>query len=79
MTELQLGKYEFYPYQFELDGEYEKLLKELELLSLNDKEREKRRNQVRRRLANFKRNNDVASAGDWVVQRDELEANQLFI
>jgi hypothetical protein len=53
---LQLGKYEFFPYQFEFDGEYEKLLKELELLSLNDKEREKRRKIILRRLKNLSRN-----------------------
>ena len=58
--ELQLGKYEFIPYKF--DDEYEKLLKELELLSLNDKEREKRRKEILKRLANFKRNQNAASA-----------------
>jgi len=58
--ELPLGKYEFIPYKF--DDEYEKLLKELELLSLNDKEREKRRKEILKRLANFKRNHDAASA-----------------
>jgi len=57
--ELQLGKYEFIPYEF--DDEYEKLLKELELMSLNDKEREKRRKEILKRLANFKRNHDTAS------------------
>ena len=51
--ELQLGKHEFIPYKF--DDEYEKLLKELELLSLNDKEREKRRKEILKKLANFKR------------------------
>jgi hypothetical protein len=54
--ELQLGKYEFYPYQFEIDGEYEKLLKELELLTLSEKEREKRRKELVRKLTHFKRN-----------------------
>lgn len=58
--ELQLGKYEFIPYKF--DDEYEKLLKELELLSLNDKEREKRRKEILKRLANFKRNHNASSA-----------------
>ncbi|MDQ3129292.1 MAG: hypothetical protein M3Q99_00845 [Acidobacteriota bacterium] len=58
--ELQLGKYEFITYKF--DDEYEKLLKELELLSLNDKEREKRRKEILKRLANFKRNQNAASA-----------------
>lgn len=58
--ELQLGKHEFIRYEF--DDEYEKLLKELELLSLNDKEREKRRKEILKRLANFKRNHDAASA-----------------
>lgn len=51
--DLQLGKHEFIPYKF--DDEYEKLLKELELLSLNDKEREKRRKEILKRLANFRR------------------------
>jgi hypothetical protein len=58
--ELQLGRYEFIPYKF--DDEYEKLLKELELLSLNDKEREKRRKQILKKLANFKRSHDTALA-----------------
>jgi hypothetical protein len=58
--ELQLGKYEFIPHKF--DDEYEKLLKELELLSLNDKEREKRRKEILKRLASLKRNHDAASA-----------------
>ncbi len=44
--ELQLGKYEFIPYEF--DDEYEKLLKELEVLSLNDQERGKRRKETLR-------------------------------
>ena len=54
--ELQLGKYEFFPYKFEVDDEYAELLKDLELLSLNDKEREKRRKIILRRLKNFNQN-----------------------
>jgi hypothetical protein len=54
MTELQLGKYEFYPNEF--NDEREKLLIELELLSLNDKQREKRRMEILKKLANLKRN-----------------------
>lgn len=58
--ELQLGKHEFIPYKFE--DEYENLLKELKLLSLNDKEREKRRKEILKRLASLRRNNDAAAA-----------------
>jgi hypothetical protein len=65
--ELQLGKYEFFPYKLELDGEYEKLLKELELLSLSEKERDKRRNEVVKKLKNVRRNYDATSAFEWVV------------
>lgn len=57
--ELQIGKYEFIPYKF--DDEYEKLLKELKLLTLNDKEREKRRKEILKKLAKFRRNHDAPS------------------
>ena len=59
MTELQLGKHEFISYEF--DDEYEKLLRELELLSLNDQEREKRRKEIRRKLAKIRRNQNALS------------------
>ncbi len=58
--ELQIGKYEFIPYKF--DDEYEKLLKELELLSLNDKERGERRRKIIEKLAKFIRNDNASSA-----------------
>ncbi len=54
IQQLQLGKYEFFPYQFGRDDEYEKLLKELELLSLSEIERDKRRKELVRKLANLK-------------------------
>jgi hypothetical protein len=50
--EIQVGKYEFYPNEF--SDEREKLLIELELLSLNDEQREKRRMEILRNLANIK-------------------------
>ncbi len=63
--ELHIGKYEFIPYKF--DDEYEKLLKELELLSLNDEEREKRCKEILKKMAKFRRNHDALSADYRIV------------
>jgi hypothetical protein len=50
--ELQIGKYQFYPYEF-ID-ERETLLKELELLLLGKEQREIKIRDIRRKLATVK-------------------------
>jgi hypothetical protein len=73
--ELQIGKHEFIPYKF--DDEYEKLLKELELLSLNEKERGERRRKILKRLKDFRRNQDVSSADYQALQRERSNLTEL--
>lgn len=53
--ELQIGKYEFYPYEFSLDDKLDELLKERELLSLSQKERDKRLKEIDRKLVEANR------------------------
>lgn len=47
--EMQIGKYEFYPYEF--NDERGKLLIELELLSLSERKRETKLKSIRKKLA----------------------------
>ncbi len=50
--ELQIGKYEFFPYEF--NDEREKLLRELELLTLSEVEREKKLKTILKKLAKIR-------------------------
>jgi hypothetical protein len=58
--EIQVGKYEFYPNEF--SDEREKLLIELELLSLSEKERETKLRIIRKKLAKFTDSNNTTDS-----------------